>query len=997
MRSRSFLTTAERERLTTYPKDISEWDLGRFFTLSSKDQQLLAQLRGDDNHLGFALQLCTLRFLGYVPDDLLAPPLVVMRLLAHQLNVDPQAIQAYGQRDQTRSDHLLDIMAYLQYRRASAQDLAELESWLLDRALEHDRPTFLLQLAAEHLRWERILRPGLTVLERIVSAARQRARKVTYKQLTHLLSAKRKQFLDDLLTVEEGDYRTTLAWLQQMPTDHTATQIKATLDKIRFLQEKGVSEWDLGLVNPNRLKYLANIGSRATNQQLQRTAAQRRYPTLVAFLKQTLSDLTDVAIDLFDANLWERHTDAKAELAEMQLKAARSTNEKLRTYKGVVDMVMDDDLPSAELRSAIFARYRRRHLQQVVRETESLIRPKHDEAIDFFANRYSYIRRFAPALLATLSFKAQHRSSSLLKAVELLQTLDATGKHTIPQDAPTDFIASAWWPYVIDNKGQLSRRYYELAVLWELRLALRSGDIFVDHARRYADPGTYLIPPDSWSQQRSEVIRLTGTQADGQTRLQEREAELRLLAERVEHLHIDRHSWLRQEEGKWILSPLEDEGRAASAQALEDALVARLPRLDITDLLIEVDNWTQFSRCLVHASAGVPAQTEDELRHLHAVLLAQGSNFSLAQMSRSSRLLQHRLVYMSTWFLLDRTLKEANTMMVNYHHGLDISRMWGLGTLSSSDGQRFPVTGRQRNARTLRRYFGHRRGITFYTWTSDQFSLYGGKAIASTVRDATYVLDEILANETELPILEHTTDTHGYTEIVFALFDLLGLTFTPRIRDLADQQLYRTQDVDLADLPRLRARLSKRVNTQLILEMWDEMLRLAGSLKLGWVTASLVIQKIQAAARQSRLAKALQEYGRLIKTLHALGWYESEEKRKWSNRQLNKGESVHALKAHLIVANRGVISRKSEERLQHQVGCHNLLTNAVILWNSVYMAEALAQLEREGHSINHQDLMHIWPTRFEHINVYGRYHFNLEEARQRNGLRELREPDSPAI
>ena len=262
------------------------------------------------------------------------------------------------------------------------------------------------------------------------------------------------------------------------------------------------------------------------------------------------------------------------------------------------------------------------------------------------------------------------------------------------------------------------------------------------------------------------------------------------------------------------------------------------------------------------------------------------------------------------------------------------------------------------------------------------------------MRDATYVLDEILANETELPILEHTTDTHGYTEIVFALFDLLGLTFTPRIKDLADQQLYRTPDVDLADLPRLRARLSKRVNTQLILEMWDAMLRLAGSLKLGWVTASLVIQKIQAAARQSRLAKALQEYGRLIKTLHALGWYESAEKRRWSNRQLNKGESVHALKAHLIVANRGVINRKSEERLQHQVGCHNLLTNAVILWNSVYMAEALAQLEREGHIIDHRDLMHTWPTRFEHINVYGHYHFNLEEARQRDGLRALREPGS---
>jgi TnpA family transposase len=291
------------------------------------------------------------------------------------------------------------------------------------------------------------------------------------------------------------------------------------------------------------------------------------------------------------------------------------------------------------------------------------------------------------------------------------------------------------------------------------------------------------------------------------------------------------------------------------------------------------------------------------------------------------------------------------------------------------------------------RYFGYGRGVTFYTWTSDQFSLYGGKAIATTVRDATYVLDEILANETELPILEHTTDTSGYTEIVFALFDLLGLTFTPRIKDLADQQLYRTDTLDLSHLSKVKARLSKRVDTRLILEMWDEMLRLAGSLPLGWVTASLVIQKLQASPRKSELAKALQEYGRLIKTRHILGWYESEEKRRWANRQLNKGESVHALKAYLSVGNRGVLRRKTEEGIQHQVGCLNLLTNAIILWNSVYMGEALKQLEAEGYAINQDDLKHVWPTRFEHINVYGKYEFNLEDARQRNGLRALRQPD----
>jgi TnpA family transposase len=476
--------------------------------------------------------------------------------------------------------------------------------------------------------------------------------------------------------------------------------------------------------------------------------------------------------------------------------------------------------------------------------------------------------------------------------------------------------------------------------------------------------------------------------------LQDREAELQILAEQVEMLLDDQGSWLREEKGEWVLTPLKGEDRPESAQVLEEAIAQRLPRLDITDLLIEVDHWTNFSRHLKHASMGLSSHTEQELTYLYASLLAQGGNFSLAQMSRSSGLAHHRLVYMSTWFLREETLRQANTALVNYHHALDVSQLWGTGTLSSSDGQRFPVSGKNRTARSILRYFGYRRGVTFYTWTSDQFSLYGGKAIAATVRDATYVLDEILTNETELPILEHTTDTSGYTEIVFALFDLLGLTFTPRIKDLADQQLYKTAAIDLTDFPKVRARLSKGVNTYLILEMWDEMLRLAGSLKLGWVTASLVIQKLQASPRKSVLAKALQEYGRLVKTLHILSWYESQEKRRWANRQLNKGEAVHTLKAYLSVGNRGILRRKTSEGLQHQVGCMNLLTNAIILWNSVYMAEALKQLEREGVEINSEDLRHIWPTPFEHINVYGKYEFNLAAAQQRKGLRELRHPEA---
>jgi TnpA family transposase len=290
----------------------------------------------------------------------------------------------------------------------------------------------------------------------------------------------------------------------------------------------------------------------------------------------------------------------------------------------------------------------------------------------------------------------------------------------------------------------------------------------------------------------------------------------------------------------------------------------------------------------------------------------------------------------------------------------------------------------------LPRYFGYGRGVTFYTWTSDQFSQYGTKVIPATVRDATYVLDEILDNETELPIVEHTTDTAGYTELVFALFDLLGLQFAPRIRDLGDQHLYR---VDRTHTYRhLGPRLKGTIQRDRILRRWDDLLRVVGSLKLGWVTASLFISKLQAYPRQNSLTRALQEYGRLIKTLFILRYLESEEYRRRINAQLNKGEALHALRRFLFFANEGKIRRKDEEDQLNQASCLNLVTNAVVAWNTVYLAAALDALTVAGYPVQEDDLVHLSPARYEHINPYGKYQFEVEAEWSRKTLRPLRHP-----
>ncbi len=290
------------------------------------------------------------------------------------------------------------------------------------------------------------------------------------------------------------------------------------------------------------------------------------------------------------------------------------------------------------------------------------------------------------------------------------------------------------------------------------------------------------------------------------------------------------------EDGHLILTPLPAEQLPAGAAALRDAAAGLLPHVDLASLLIEVDGWTRFTDTLTHAGGANPRSPELR-RNLYAAILAHACNIGVAGMADASGISEDTLAWTTQWYLREDTLTDANTLLVNRHHREPLAALWGGGTLSSSDGQRFPQRGKSLTARALSRYFLD-EGTTTYTHVADQHSTYGTKVIPSTVREATYVLDEILGNPTDLPIAEHAVDTHGQTFAAFAAFDLLGLRLSPRIRDLASLQLYRLGPArELAAFPHAGPLLTRPIQTGLITSQWDELLRLAGSLKFGHATA----------------------------------------------------------------------------------------------------------------------------------------------------------------
>jgi hypothetical protein len=242
-----FFTKQDREHLNSFPKEISQQDMIAYFTLSRKDRRYLRTLRGFHNRLGFAIQLCILNYMGFCPDDIVTLPLSVVEYLAKQLGVHDFAdhLKRYGQREQTRTAHRRQAQTRLGYKRPSKKYLESFAKWLLETALEHDKPKYLFQLACEKLKNDKIIRPGITVLEQMVTTARWQAHTETYNRLEPLLTVELKAYLDGLLVKDKSLNRSSLSWLRLGATANNSAAILETVEKLSFLRKGGVHLLDL--------------------------------------------------------------------------------------------------------------------------------------------------------------------------------------------------------------------------------------------------------------------------------------------------------------------------------------------------------------------------------------------------------------------------------------------------------------------------------------------------------------------------------------------------------------------------------------------------------------------------------------------------------------------------------------------------------------------------------------------------------------------------------
>ncbi len=984
MPRRSLLTPAERAGLLAFPTTNDE--LIQHYTFSEPDLSVIRQRRGHHNRLGFAVQLCYLRFPGFALPPDAEPPQPLLAIVGRQLHIEPEVWPKYAKRAETRREHLAELQAWLDLTPFAIADYRRFVGELAELAQQTDRGMVLAEVLVELLRKQRIILPAIDVIERVCSEALTRGTRQVYEALTAPLADHHLRALDGLLTIREGTKGSGLIWLRQPPGPPKPKHLLAHLERLKTVRELWLPDGLEHAIHQNRLLKLAREGGQMTAQHLRDLEPARRYATLVAVILDTRATLIDEIIDLHDRFMGSLFSKAKRHHADRFQQSGKAINDKVRLYSRIGRALLDSKEAGSDPFAAIEAIIPWEVFSESIAEAEKLARPEDFDYLALVSDGFNQLRRYTPTLLDALPMKAAPAARELLAGVDVLKGMNERQARKVPDDAPTSFVRKRWEGLVCTPEG-LDRRYYELCVLSELKNSLRSGDIWVEGSRQFKDFEDYLLPPPRFAAQRDQRELGLAVETDCERFL---EARLTVLQEQL--ATVERLAAANElpdaaitDSGRLKITPL-DNAVPDEAEALIQQAYGLLPHLKITELLLEIDSWTGFTRHFKHLKSG---EVVEDRQLLLTTILADAINLGLSKMAESCPGTSYaKLTWLQAWYIRDETYSAALAELVNAQFRQPFAAYWGEGTTSSSDGQNFKAGGRGQFAGQVNLKYGQEPGVQFYTHISDQYAPFHTKVINATVRDATHVLDGLLYHESDLRIEEHYTDTAGFTDHVFGLMHLLGFRFAPRIRDLADKRLYIHGDAKR--FPTLAGLISGNVNVKHIRAHWDEILRLAASIKQGTVTASLMLRKLGSYPRQNGLAVALRELGRIERSLFALDWMQNVELRRRVQIGLNKGEAKNSLARAVFLNRLGEIRDRSFENQRYRASGLNLVVAAIILWNTAYLERAVQALRDSGREVDDKLLQHLSPLGWEHINLTGDYIWRQSKRVEQGKFRPLR-------
>lgn len=686
-RGKELLTADQRAEFVRIPSNMAELELETYYTFSQYDLEVIKRHRRDHNRLGFAVQLCVLRYPGWSLTDVEPIPDYVIQYIAKQINANPDSFSLYAQREPTKHEHMEEIRLVYGYQNFSVSTYRVLAQYLLKHALQNGSSMYLLRTVQEELRNRKIILPGMTTIERLVWETRRRAEEKIFKSLTGSLSGWQKKKLDEFIDPLVESRKTPLAWLREIPGQSSPDAFQKVIKRLEYIRDLKLPT-NIHEVHPNRLLQLSRIVARYKPHSFRRFKENKRYAILVAYLGTLSQDLIDQAIEIHDRQMLILQSKGRKTQEEMQKENGKAVNEKVVHFADIGAALIQAREEGLDPFSTIEKVMPWNKIVTSVEEAKKLARPMDYDYLDLLENRFIYLRKYTPTLLKSLEFRSTNAAEPLLRALKTLNEMNESGKRKVLDGAPLDFVPKRWEKHKYDEEGTINRHYYEMAALTELKSHIRSEDVPVVGSRLHKDFEEYLVPKNEWTTTNSKETRLA-VRSSAKEYLEERR---KALAERFTWVsnNLDSLEGVNIEKAKLRVDRLEKD-TPEDARTFSLTLYNMLPRIKLTDLLMEVAHWTGFDKMLIHASTNRPPKGEEKVI-LMAALMAMGTNIGLTKMADATPgVTYHQMANAAQWRLYGDAINRAQATLVNFQHKLALASYWGDGTTSSSDGMRVQV------------------------------------------------------------------------------------------------------------------------------------------------------------------------------------------------------------------------------------------------------------------------------------------------------------------
>ena len=444
------------------------------------------------------------------------------------------------------------------------------------------------------------------------------------------------------------------------------------LDRLEFLQGFDLPSNLLETVPPHRIARLRRQGERYFTDGLRDISGDRRLAILAVCAVEWRGAIADAMVETHDRIVGQTFRSAKQRCDERIQDTRAVLHDTLDAFRTLGTALLEAIGDGEPLEEAVAAAGGWQKLEGVVAAATQLRDTMSADPLAHVVQGWPRFRRYAPRMLRALDIQASGAGEPILAA---LRAIEAGS-----QDLPRTFLRrNSRWHQHLNSRPAGDRRLWEVAALFHMRDAFRSGDVWLAHSRRYGDVKRALVPMEAAHATTRLAVPFEPREwlAEHKVRVVD---GLERLADAAHHGRIPGGTI---ENGELRI------GRPASAMPEDvDELVLdlyrRLPEVRITDILLEMDAATGFTDAFTHLRTGAPCK--DRIGLLN-VLLAEGLNLGLSKMAEASNTHDFfQLSRLSRWHIESEAVDRTLAMVIEAQAQLPMASHWGLSLVASTTG-----------------------------------------------------------------------------------------------------------------------------------------------------------------------------------------------------------------------------------------------------------------------------------------------------------------------